>query len=135
MQKTSYEMRISDWSSYVCSSDRFRWRCFGGGQRQVRTLSFQIDYQVRAVLGAAEARERHLGARGIFARALHPFVHAREIPVARNALERRRIVEARDMAVRLAERTPQIRPDAVGAALVVRVACDAFRDHQIGRAS
>src|SRR3546814_1853268 len=25
-QKTAYEMRISDWSSDVCSSDLYRWR-------------------------------------------------------------------------------------------------------------
>src|SRR3546814_2740617 len=76
MQKTAYEMHISDWSSDVGSSD--------------------------------------------LARALHPLDHASEVPVARNALERRRIVEARNMAVRLAERPPQIRTDAVGAALVDR---------------
>src|SRR3546814_12658588 len=67
MQKTAYEMHISDWSSDVGSSD--------------------------------------------LARALHPLDHASEVPVARNALERRRIVEARNMAVRLAERPPQIRTD------------------------
>src|SRR3546814_8694227 len=27
MQKTAYEMRISDWSSYVCSSDLMRAAC------------------------------------------------------------------------------------------------------------
>src|SRR3546814_4496718 len=48
---------------------------------------------------------------------------------SRNALERRRIVEARNMAVRLAERPPQIRTDAVGAALVDRVTSGAFREH------
>src|SRR3546814_13500899 len=85
MQKTAYEMHISDWSSDVGSSD--------------------------------------------LARALHPLVHASEVPVARNALERRRIVEARNMAVRLAERPPQIRTDAVGAALVDRVTSGAFREH------
>src|SRR3546814_2621307 len=53
-----------------------------------------------------------------------PLFHASEVPVARNALERRRIVEARNMAVRLAERPPQIRTDAVGAALVDRVTRD-----------
>src|SRR3546814_17731602 len=31
-QKTAYEMRISDWSSDVCSSDRLR-RRFRGGER------------------------------------------------------------------------------------------------------
>src|SRR3546814_1279486 len=29
-QKTAYEMRISDWSSDVCSSDLFGTVCFGG---------------------------------------------------------------------------------------------------------
>src|SRR3546814_19020631 len=30
-QKTAYEMRISDWSSDVCSSDLITFRRFGGG--------------------------------------------------------------------------------------------------------
>src|SRR3546814_4665160 len=34
-QKTAYEMRISDWSSDVCSSD------LGVGQRQHRLVAFQ----------------------------------------------------------------------------------------------
>src|SRR3546814_9655482 len=30
-QKTAYELRISDWSSDVCSSDLYRWRHTRGG--------------------------------------------------------------------------------------------------------
>src|SRR3546814_14219991 len=37
-QKTAYEMRISDWSSDVCSSDLGRWR-FGAGAGIVRRFS------------------------------------------------------------------------------------------------
>src|SRR3546814_9784191 len=33
-QKTAYEMRISDWSSDVCSSDLCRHRLFAGAARQ-----------------------------------------------------------------------------------------------------
>src|SRR3546814_2415973 len=35
-QKTAYEMRISDWSSDVCSSDLLRMDC--GGQRRKKPL-------------------------------------------------------------------------------------------------
>src|SRR3546814_3498739 len=33
-QKTAYEMRISDWSSDVCSSDLYYPHQFSGGQKQ-----------------------------------------------------------------------------------------------------
>src|SRR3546814_1529981 len=53
-QKTAYEMRISDWSSDVCSSDLNMDRVFGvqqhlGGQRQ------RQDDQQRPDQSAAEA--------------------------------------------------------------------------------
>src|SRR3546814_4506492 len=34
-QKTTYEMRISDWSSDGCSSERYGERCGAAGQRSV----------------------------------------------------------------------------------------------------
>src|SRR3546814_4448151 len=40
MQKTAYEMRISDWSSDVCSSDLGE----GGAQRRVRVRLLALDY-------------------------------------------------------------------------------------------
>src|SRR3546814_8351460 len=48
-QKTAYEMRISDWSSDVCSSDLFRQRGDRGrGQRAV-THAGDVEKTVRLV--------------------------------------------------------------------------------------
>src|SRR3546814_3304924 len=44
-QKTAYEMRISDWSSDVCSSDRVRVQTDGG-------LKTGLDVIKAAILGA-----------------------------------------------------------------------------------
>src|SRR3546814_9117529 len=52
-QKTAYEMRISDWSSDVCSSDLPRRR---PGSRQVN----------RNNLGMRPRRQRQIGMRGAF---------------------------------------------------------------------
>src|SRR3546814_4366842 len=57
-QKTAYEMRISDWSSDVCSSDLVR-------VQGLRAAPLFVDNQVRQrhrlaeFLGAAAARDRH----------------------------------------------------------------------------
>src|SRR3546814_3455759 len=70
-QKTAYEMRISDWSSDVCSSDLLQ-RAFGtdagggdqrrgavlGGQRGVRAGGQQLGDDGRAEIGRASCRER-----------------------------------------------------------------------------
>src|SRR3546814_1912824 len=46
-QKTAYEMRISDWSSDVCSSDLFLLRIFAAALRcDIRNRSFD-DFQQR----------------------------------------------------------------------------------------
>src|SRR3546814_5249227 len=49
-QKTAYEMRISDWSSDVCSSDLYRPRGGGRGGRRTGRGRFRIR--------AAETRHR-----------------------------------------------------------------------------
>src|SRR3546814_3684546 len=49
-QKTAYEMRISDWSSDVCSSDLRLPRCLGAARRLRWRLSRQcrgMDLQLR----------------------------------------------------------------------------------------
>src|SRR3546814_8248985 len=56
-QKTAYEMRISDWSSDVCSSDLFNFS-IGGNYTKFRT---QNDYYVMSNILTAIAR---LGAFG-----------------------------------------------------------------------
>src|SRR3546814_3074130 len=58
-QKTAYEMRISDWSSDVCSSDLLLQRCGGcirfGGQAHIRTLLALNDVDLQlAEIGRIE---------------------------------------------------------------------------------
>src|SRR3546814_6378847 len=48
-QKTAYEMRISDWSSDVCSSDL---RVLGVNVDRVTALTFAISSALGAVAGA-----------------------------------------------------------------------------------
>src|SRR3546814_3372783 len=45
-QKTAYEMRISDWSSDVCSSDLFLRRA-GGGERVAQLAAAILDRRPR----------------------------------------------------------------------------------------
>src|SRR3546814_5705824 len=60
-QKTAYEMRISDWSSDVCSSDlQQRQRHAGVGGMQQRALPFDDV----PVVGAGVGGQRFRGARG-----------------------------------------------------------------------
>src|SRR3546814_4765392 len=54
-QKTAYEVRISDWSSDVCSSDLPRQR---QARHVARMLSAQIDYQQAAAEVASLALAR-----------------------------------------------------------------------------
>src|SRR3546814_9666224 len=56
-QKTAYEMRISDWSSDVCSSDLFG--------------ALPLPLVVLAAAFAADVRNLRLGALGPHARCLH----------------------------------------------------------------
>src|SRR3546814_9151808 len=69
-QKTAYEMRISDWSSDVCSSDLLAWTEVGGelltieavtvsGKGQIRTtgkLGEVMTESVQAALSRSEER-------------------------------------------------------------------------------
>src|SRR3546814_2731664 len=73
-QKTAYEMRISDWSSDVCSSDLALCRPVGGrralAQKQERWNGGQSEHHsgkhhdIRHIIGRrmpAGARPRHIG--------------------------------------------------------------------------
>src|SRR3546814_979609 len=55
-QKTAYEMRISDWSSDVCSSDLSRSRGYRNGGRPLATRRYR-----RRVRGAPTTRGRGRG--------------------------------------------------------------------------
>src|SRR3546814_10610792 len=52
-QKTAYEMRISDWSSDVCSSDL----CFGGCDPNIDALAHELGPQGRALLALVTNRD------------------------------------------------------------------------------
>src|SRR3546814_10314042 len=51
-QKTAYEMRISDWSSDVCSSDLLRRQQF----RQVQPCPFAAGAEADHAIGGSQAR-------------------------------------------------------------------------------
>src|SRR3546814_9502361 len=76
-QKTAYEMRISDWSSDVCSSDLYRWygMAYLAGEHSVRpnmdvvwellkrsdlegALALTREFDALAEIGRASCRER-----------------------------------------------------------------------------
>src|SRR3546814_1319051 len=52
-QKTAYEMRISDWSSDVCSSD-LRVRAAGFGERLITDLAFLTEQRLDAHMAKAD---------------------------------------------------------------------------------
>src|SRR3546814_3604332 len=54
-QKTAYEMRISDWSSDVCSSD------LTARAAELVQLVINVEIDVRALEAAADRRVDHLG--------------------------------------------------------------------------
>src|SRR3546814_9111267 len=55
-QKTAYEMRISDWSSDVCSSDL---GAGGGGHRLVEGIAGRADRQMHVIeLGGGEGNSQ-----------------------------------------------------------------------------
>src|SRR3546814_8703314 len=51
-QKTAYEMRISDWSSDVCSSDLRCYRCADGRDIAVGAVEQQFYRQLLELIGA-----------------------------------------------------------------------------------
>src|SRR3546814_6361037 len=55
-QKTAYEMRISDWSSDVCSSDLMRFRTRKAGILQVRRDGEDEGYRMKLPAYRAEAK-------------------------------------------------------------------------------
>src|SRR3546814_4302818 len=59
-QKTSYEMRMSDWSSDVCSSDRIL-RLAGVGARLVAAIVTQIEALAGLGLDRQDRAPRRLG--------------------------------------------------------------------------
>src|SRR3546814_1769993 len=52
-QKTAYEMRISDWSSDVCSSDLGLGASRGSGQSSISSLPLQLQRRFHLLPGAA----------------------------------------------------------------------------------
>src|SRR3546814_6728798 len=56
-QKTAYEMRISDWSSDVCSSDLALRKDLGRYSCYIEDLSL-VDYKVRILTSGTEAVTR-----------------------------------------------------------------------------
>src|SRR3546814_2806368 len=61
-QKTAYEMRISDWSSDVCSSD-LRWRDAAGVEhaRQGECVVTQTGIEGSLVYALSRSEERRVG--------------------------------------------------------------------------
>src|SRR3546814_6488481 len=60
-QKTAYEMRISDWSSDVCSSDLFQ-HIFHG--YQAGNSAMFVDHDGQMIAAAAEVVQQHIQAFG-----------------------------------------------------------------------
>src|SRR3546814_3937148 len=64
-QKTAYEMRISDWSSDVCSSDLELKICLAPGAMRCGTRrgGYEVDGSIFAMEGISERRDPGLGHR------------------------------------------------------------------------
>src|SRR3546814_7093151 len=60
-QKTAYEMRISDWSSDVCSSDLGAEALPYGVKRLLGGLTFSLGLVLVVVAGAERSEERRVG--------------------------------------------------------------------------
>src|SRR3546814_1926164 len=58
-QKTAYEMRISDWSSDVCSSDLHHVECYD--DRQPKCDKFQRESQMIVQIGRIENHDQDVG--------------------------------------------------------------------------
>src|SRR3546814_8044653 len=57
-QKTAYEMRISDWSSEVCSSDLAGCRRIGTGLKKDRAEGGEYGFRVHAGAGGDQGVDR-----------------------------------------------------------------------------
>src|SRR3546814_3226441 len=85
-QKTAYEMRISDWSSDVCSSDLHLQRALrnlrlirGIGGKELATLNQMIDAGGHMVpIRARSQEERHIAGRHV------PACQGRHLPLNRH---------------------------------------------------
>src|SRR3546814_5950755 len=93
-QKTAYEMRISDWSSDVCSSDL-------NARGDVDGDAAQFELQLGAAnLGRQEQPRqvlRHFGVKPEAAEALQPLGQQRGVVVA----DRKSVVEGKRVSVRV----------------------------------
>src|SRR3546814_1251482 len=82
-QKTAYEMRISDWSSDVCSSDLGLGASRGSGQSSISSLPLQLQRRFHLLPGAAgEAMDIYAFA---LARVVHDFERGRAVLVGGTA--------------------------------------------------
>src|SRR3546814_20514901 len=98
-QKTAYEMRISDWSSDVCSSD-LAWgvrRGFSGQDRDKPGLSWQPPFAILRAQPIVSVRRRSAiaGARGVRA-------SRRPAQIPRLARDRKSVVSGKSVSVRVA---------------------------------
>src|SRR3546814_17357570 len=78
-QKTAYEMRISDWSSYVCSSDLMK-------HHRTTPLAVPEGYTTLSRLLAGVAEMERAGAPGLRARLLASLGMAGEVAASRGSL-------------------------------------------------
>src|SRR3546814_11440751 len=92
-QKTAYEMRISDWSSDVCSSDLARHRDAAQRRRQ----SLQSEFDLRGYVFADAASERLLSLAAQVARSELPVL----ITGPNGAGDRKSVVEGKSVSVRV----------------------------------
>src|SRR3546814_1115938 len=60
-QKTAYEMRISDWSSDVCSSDLTALTCMNGSQLATAGLRHQPGRVIVPTRSVPRSEERRVG--------------------------------------------------------------------------
>src|SRR3546814_273558 len=141
-QKTAYEMRISDWSSDVCSSDLSvsASRCHlpmaspQGGSELFR-LFFQIQDQRLAIGGVDHPGKGHARSGDILHRRLEIGVEGGFVPDAALRLHRARIGETRLRRDERADDAVQIGADAVGSALFDGVARNAAAEDLLDRKS
>src|SRR3546814_6992180 len=92
-QKTAYEMRISDWSSDVCSSDLIAF----GVRQQVAAGQFQL----RAAIGHVARRERHVVVRRQIDVDRFADIEAGFLGVCEHRIDRKSVVSGTSVSVRV----------------------------------